>query len=80
MFADCRRLVALFNKDAWKNTVYDPSHPDTIYSSGESCGLASCTSYEGNKELQAAMTQTREEEGKSGFKHRHEWYQGTKNY
>ena len=35
---------------------------------------------EGNKELQAAMTQTREEEGKSGFKHRHEWYQGTKNY
>jgi len=33
---------------------------------------------EGNKELQAAMTKTREEEGKSGFKH--VYYQGTKNY
>lgn len=64
--------------DGWAGLVYNPKHAETIYGRGGSCGLDSCTSYEDNSVLQASMIKTREEEGKSGWKH--VYYQGTKNY
>jgi len=64
--------------DGWAGLVYDPKHAETIFGRGGSCGLESCTAYEDNSKLQASMTKTREEQGKSGWKH--VYYQGTKNY